>query len=108
MQVNLATNAKERVQDDQAEQEQEVVRVLERGRHIIRTLLRRLQDGGGDWQEGNGEDLASGREAIAPYLAALLNLGYVHAEDDGRHYRLTEAGRQRLTLLDATSGEPTR
>jgi hypothetical protein len=101
-------SVKERVEDDQAEQEREVARVLERGRHIIRTLLRRLQDEGEHWHEGNDEVLTTGREVIAPYLSALVNLGYVYTDDDGQHYRLTEAGRQRLSLLDATSGGSTR
>jgi hypothetical protein len=41
-------------------------------------------------------------------VAALVNLGYVHTDDDGQHYRLTASGRQRLTLLDVTSDRPTR
>ena len=108
MRTNLTMSAKERVEDDQAEQEREVARVLERGRHIIRTLLRRLQDEGEDWHEGNGEVLTPAREVIAPYVAALVNLGYVHTDDDGQHYRLTASGRQRLTLLDVTSDRRTR
>lgn len=107
MRANLAMIAKERVENDQTEQEQEVGRVLERGRYIIRTLLRRLQDGEEGWHEGNGGVLISGKEAIAPYLTALANLGYVHTDDDGQYYRLTDAGRQRLNLLDFTSGRPT-
>ncbi|HSE57233.1 MAG TPA: hypothetical protein VLA99_00875 [Nitrospiraceae bacterium] len=107
MRAILTMSTKERVKDDQTEQEREVTRVLERGRHIIRTLLRHLQDGGQNWHEENGGVPTSGKEAIAPYLAALVNLGYAHTDDDGLHYRLTEAGRQRLTLLDATNGGPT-
>lgn len=108
MRTNLTMSAKERVEDDQVDQEREVARVLERGRHIIRTLLRRLQEEGVGWPEGNGEIPTSGREALVPYLTALVNLGYVRTDDDGQHYKLTAAGRQRLTLLDATSGGPTR
>lgn len=108
MRTNLPMSVTERVEDDQAEQDREMACVLQRGRHIVRTLLRRLQDEGEDWHEGNDEVLTAGREIIAPYLAALVNLGYVHTDDAGRHYRLTAAGRQRLTLLNATGGRSTR
>ncbi|MEX5215018.1 MAG: hypothetical protein NW703_12720 [Nitrospiraceae bacterium] len=86
------------------EQEREVAQVLERGRQIIRAILRRVQDENGSWYVENGDGLAGGREAITPYLAALVNLGYVDAHDDGMHLRLTEAGRQRLSALEATGG----
>ena len=44
MHADLGTNTRERVENNQTKQAHEVARILERGRHIIRTLLRLLQD----------------------------------------------------------------
>jgi hypothetical protein len=72
---------------------------------IKRKILRLLQDRGGTWGHQEWRQIDSGPVRLDQHMAELVREGWVHDDEVGQHFGLTESGKKKLASMEESASE---